>query len=161
MSERLTSARMQEKLGSTQAEFLRILNEANEATLYHRTSEDVWSMAQVLAHISEARQFFIRETLRVKAAPGSRMGRTMDDAIRLATVKDHAHDSAEQLRTSLITSYKEMMRELSKLTDSDLEIKGEHVKFGTQTLAEFLVHFVVEHDQKHVGQAQRCLENRQ
>jgi len=38
-----------------------------------------------------------------------------------------------------------------------LQVVGTHVKYGQQTLGEFIQHFVVEHDQAHVKQIRALL----
>jgi uncharacterized damage-inducible protein DinB len=154
----ISRARQQPRL--TQKEFLDILGQANHGTLHHHASEGVWSLAEVLAHISEARTFFGHEAARLAAQPGSRVGRTVRHAGRLAAVRDHGHDSAEALRAALLSSHEELMTTLEKLSDDDLKTAGEHVnpKFGRVTLEDLLLHFVLEHDQNHVRQARRCLE---
>lgn len=157
MSEHLSLTAMREELRRSQKELLAALNQADSTSLHHLASEGVWSLAQVIAHISEARRFFIAEVLRVASSPGTRMGRTMNHPARLAAVETHAQDSSEQLGNALVASHAELMAGLDKLDDAALDIPGEHVKFGHQTLREFIAHFIVEHDQKHVQQAQRCL----
>ena len=161
MSEPLTLTHMREALRRSQQEFLEILGRSDQRTLYHKTSENVWSLAEVLAHIANAREFFGRETARAVASPEARIGRTIQDAGRLAAVRDHGHDSADALRDGLTASHKELLATLNKLSDDDLKTVTEHVnpKFGRMTLGDFIQHFIVEHDQNHVGQARRCVAN--
>jgi hypothetical protein len=51
-----------------------------------------------------------------------------------------------------------LVKTLEQMTQAELQIEGNHVKYGPQTLAEFIQHFVVEHDQAHVRQATELLE---
>jgi uncharacterized damage-inducible protein DinB len=159
MHDAMTLPGMREALGETQRAFLAIVDAADERTLRHVPAEGAWSLGEVLAHISEARRFFAREALRVRLAPGSRMGRTMQDAGRVEHVRVHGGDDAAALREALAASHRELMAALDTLSDADLAVAGEHVspKFGRQTLGDFLHHFVVDHDRKHVEQARRCV----
>jgi uncharacterized damage-inducible protein DinB len=161
MQEPVTLAGIREAMRATQLDLLATLDEANAQALYHRAAEGVWSLADVLAHVANLRRFFIGQALHVAAAPGSSLGRTIQDAERLAAVRDHGRDSAQALREGLLASHTELMAGLEKLSDADLATAGQHVnpKFGRQTLAEFLQHFVVEHEQSHVRQARACLAN--
>jgi uncharacterized damage-inducible protein DinB len=161
MSEPVTLVAVREAMQGTQRDLLATLDQADSQNLYHRASDGVWSLAEVLAHVANLRRFFIRQVLRVAASPGSSMGRTIQDAERLAAVRDHGRDSAPALREALITSHAELMAGLAKLSDADLKTFGEHVnpKFGRQALADFIQHFIVEHEQGHLRQARACLVN--
>jgi uncharacterized damage-inducible protein DinB len=161
MSEPLTLLLAREALRRSQQEFLEILASADQRTLYHKDAENVWSLAEVLAHIANAREFFGRETARAAASTGERIGRTIQDAGRLAAVRDHGHDSTDALRKGLIASHKGLMATLDKLSESDLKTMAEHVnpKFGRMAIGDFILHFIVEHEQNHVGQARRCVAN--
>lgn len=159
MSEPLNLDRARETLRQCQQEFLEILDHANQQTLYHKPSVNVWCLAEVLAHIANARQFFGREAARGAASPEARVGRTIQDPGRLAAVRDHGHDSAAALRNSLIATHTDLMAALDKLSENNLEATVEHVspKFGRMALGDFIQHFIVEHEQNHVGQARRCV----
>lgn len=152
---------MREAVRETQRDLLAALDESTAETLYHHAAEGVWSLSEVLAHVANLRRFFIAQALHVAAEPGSPMGRTIQDAARLAAVRDHARDSGSDLRAALISSYAELMAGLDKLSDADLATVGQHInpKFGRQTIGEFIHHFIVEHEQGHVRQARACLEN--
>ena len=156
MAERLL-VEMLNDLRLTQQDFLDILSRADEHILYRRPADGGWTLAETLAHITEARQFFSQETRRVRAAPGTKMGRTVEHPGRLQNIEDHGHDAPDALHRRLITSHEDMQTTLSEMTDVDLQITGEHVRYGPQTLAEFIQRFMVEHDQVHVQQAQALL----
>ncbi len=151
----------QDEMERVQQVYLDTLAQADEHSLHHRIADDKWSLAQVLAHVAEAREFFLGEIERLKSAPGVRMGRTMQDERRLAAVANTETLSAGELRSRLVRSHNEVMRVLKSLAESDLRIMGEHVnpKFGRQSLGELLQHFVIEHSLKHAEQAKRCLAN--
>ncbi len=159
MSEPMTIAQMRVELLKTQRDYLEILEQAgrNPEILHKRPADGNWTMAEVLVHISNARRFFSAETLKVKQTPGVKMGRTKEDAGRLKYVATHGNDSLEDIRKQIVESHETMMNALSQLTDEDLKIKGDHVKFGEQTLQHFIGHFIVEHDQSHVRQARARL----
>lgn len=144
---------MLDDLDQTQRAFLDILGRANPSSLYHRPTEDGWTLAEILVHIAEAREFFAAETRKVLAEPGAKMGRTMDHPARIQNVKEHGGDSQEAIRQRLQKSYLTIVDALGGLSRADLQLEGDHVKYGRQTLAEFIQHFIVEHDQAHVRQA--------
>jgi uncharacterized damage-inducible protein DinB len=144
-------------LGRSQQALLDILNGADQSTLYRRPTKDGWALAEVLVHIAEAREFFTAETRRVLAEPGVKMGRTMDHPGRIQNVKEHGGASMEVIRQRLLSSYQTVLDTLKVLSGADLQVEGEHVRFGRQTLAEFIQHFIVEHDEAHVRQARAAV----
>ena len=156
MAER-TLTEMLDDLRLTQQVFLDILSRADEHILYRRPADGGWTLAESLAHIAEARQFFNQETRRVLATPGAPMGRTVDHPGQLQNIQDHGYDAPDALRRRLIASHEDMLKTLSGMTDGDLQITGQHIRYGPQTLAEFIQRFMVEHDQAHVQQAQTLL----
>jgi hypothetical protein len=156
MAER-TLAEMLDDLRLTQQGFLDILSRADEHLLYRHPADGGWTLAETLAHIAEARQFFSQETRRVLATPGIPMGRTVEHPGRLQNIQDHGHDAPDALRSRLIVSHDDMLKTLSGMANADLQLTGEHVRYGPQTLAVFIQRFMVEHDQAHVQQAQTLL----
>jgi len=158
MSDHPPIAQMREELRRTQRDFLEILNEADARSLHRRAADGVWSLGEVLAHVSNARQFFGAEAARGVAAPNSRVGRMLQDAGRLGAVQEHGQDSPEALRAAMVTSHDKLMGVLAKLSDEDLKILAEHVnpKFDRLSIGEFVTHFILEHEQNHVEQARRA-----
>ncbi len=160
MAEQRTLTEMLHDLGQTQQTFLDILSRADEQSLYRRSADDGWTLAEILAHIAEARRFFTAEAQKVLATPGIKMGRTINHPGRLQAVQDHGRDLSEDIRHQLVHSYEPMIKTLEQLVEADLQLHGEHVKYGVQTLAEFIQHFMVEHDQAHAHQAAASLEEK-
>jgi uncharacterized damage-inducible protein DinB len=153
MAEQRTLEQMLADVRQSQRDFLAILSKVDERTLYTRPSENEWSIAEILVHVANAREFFTAETEKVLATPGVTMGRTIVDPERIQYVCDHAHDSADLIERQLVTSHEYLVSLLERMHDDDLAIVGKHVKFGEQTLSEFIEHFIVEHDQAHVRQS--------
>lgn len=138
-------------LRQTQQSFLNLLKEAEPAMLYHRSAADTWTIAEVLTHIAEAREFYTREIQTVLEVPGSKIGRTTEHPDRLRAIEEHGDEPPDALRSRLIASYERMLGVLQQMSEGDLEKRGEHLKHGPQSLQE-LVHFLVEHDQVHTEQ---------
>lgn len=164
----MTLEAIRKTLRETQEGFLQLVDKVSDEQLYAapqtkgpNTIEESWPLAVTLTHISEARQFFAAETWKVLDHPGSGMGRTMAHEGRVATISRAKEGGVGkvELRQHLEESYASLAKLLSRMTEDDLEIEGEHVnpKFGRQTLREFIVHFIVEHDQGHLRQAQTAV----
>lgn len=157
MSEYRTLPEMLADVQQSQQAFLNSLAHASDAMLYRRPGEQEWSMAENLVHVSEARQFFANEVRRALSTPGASVGRTITDSARVQNVFDHAHDTREIIAQKLVASYDLVYQTLMQMRDDDLHGAVEHVKYGPQTLAEFIEHFIVEHDRAHAGQVTALL----
>ena len=153
MAEQRTLEHMLADVRQSQLDLLDILSKVDERTLYTRPSENEWSIAEILVHVANAREFFTVETEKVLATPGVAMGRTIVDPERIQYVRDHAHDPADLIARQLVASHEHLVSLLERMHEDDLSIVGKHVKFGEQTLGEFIEHFIVEHDQAHVRQS--------
>jgi uncharacterized damage-inducible protein DinB len=152
-----TLAHLLDELRQTQEAFLDILSRANDEVLYHRPAPDSWTLAEALVHIGEARRFFAGETQKVLAAPGAKVGRTPEDPRRLQNIEDHGHDTLAEVRQEMIASHEAVIQALSGMSHDDLQLKGEHIRLGPHTLAEFIQRFLVGHDRMHVEQATALL----
>jgi uncharacterized damage-inducible protein DinB len=158
MAEAATIPEILAEVGQTQQDFLSILDQASEDVLYRRPAdEEGWTLAEVLAHITEARQFWSNDIRRIQASPGLKVGRTADHPGRLQAVREHGQDSIAAFRNRFVTGYELVVETLKGVTEEDLQIKLEHISAGPQTLGEFIQRFIVGHDRVHVEQAQRLL----
>jgi uncharacterized damage-inducible protein DinB len=157
MTEHHTLSQIQAALRQSQQELLAVLNKADDNTLYHQIIDNEWTMAENLVHIAEAREFFTNETRKALANPDTTIGRTVTDPHRIQNVREHGHDPRDVISRKLVTSHERLMQQLGQMSDADLQKPINHVKFGRQTLGEFIDHFIVEHDQAHVKQASALL----
>jgi uncharacterized damage-inducible protein DinB len=144
------------ELAQSQQSFLEILTQANSDQLYQETDEG-WSPAQTLAHISEAREFFAGQIQRVASAPGAQVGRTLEDPHRLQAIAEYGQASPDEIRHRLVASHKTVVDALGKLQPKDLQLKCDHPRLGQLSLVEFIQRFVVDHDRAHVEQVAALL----
>ena len=146
-----TIADMLADFNRSQQEFLGFLDNVAPDTLYKQTGEN-WSVAQTLAHISEAREFFAGEVQRIVATPGAQVGRTIEDPHRLESIAAHSHSSLDELRERLVVSYQAVVQTLQGVNEDDLSLECDYINRGSFKLAEFIRRFVVGHDQIHLQQ---------
>lgn len=125
--------------------------------LYQQPFNDEWTVMENLAHIAEFIPYWVNEFSKVIAEPGSRFGRTVEDAGRLAAIRDHSHEALSNMRAELEKSYSYLDSRLSNFKDSDLEIVGQHVRYGKRPIGGFIDEFVVRHLATHVVQIQEAL----
>jgi uncharacterized damage-inducible protein DinB len=157
MAEHAALSQMQSALRQSQQELLAILRKADDAMLYRHLIDNEWTLAENLVHIAEAREFFINETRKALISPDTTIGRTITDPHRVQNVREHGLDAREVIYDKLVASHVQLMQQLEQISDADLQQPVNHVKFGRQTLGEFIEHFIVEHDQAHVRQASLLL----
>jgi uncharacterized damage-inducible protein DinB len=154
MGEQRSPSAMLAEMRESQQAFLTVLDSAEPSLLYARPDPEGWTLAEVLVHIAEARTFFADETAKVIETPGAVMGRTIDHPGRLQNVAENGQNPPDLMRHKLIASHQRVAELVATLSDAQLQITGEHAKYGTQTLGHFIQHFLVENDQAHVRQAQ-------
>jgi uncharacterized damage-inducible protein DinB len=147
------------QVAATQEAYLGLLDRLGDSVLYTQPPDGGWTIAETLVHISEARRFFVNETKKVIASPGAQMGRTIDDPGRISNIEVNGKNSLGQVREALTESYTDLASMLKSLAEADLLITGEHVKFGSQSLGEFIQHFIVEHDQAHLEQTRELIRS--
>ena len=128
------------------------------ARLYQVPSEGEWSIMESLAHIVEFLPYWAGEVEKLVAHPDQNFGRTAQHEGRLAALREHGRDTLAQARAALPGSYARLDEVLSRLQDNDLELTGQHVKFGERTLEWFIGEFITEHFQNHLAQLRACLE---
>ena len=91
------------------------------------------------------------------ANPGQNFGRTALHEGRLRAINEHGRDSLEQIKAALPGSYARLEDVLGSLKDSDLELTGQHSKFGEKSLEWFIEDFVTGHLINHLEQIKGCL----
>ena len=125
--------------------------------LYKVPAEGEWTIMQNLAHIVEFMPYWAGEIDKLLAAPGQNFGRTAQDERRLQAISEHERDSLEQIKAALPGSYTRLEEVLRKLKDSDLQLTGQHVRYGEKSVGWLIEQFVTDHLSGHVEQIKGCL----
>ncbi len=125
--------------------------------LYESPTENEWTIMQNLAHTVEFLSYWANEIKKLVAEPGRNFGRIATDEGRLRSIEQHSRDNLEQAKAALPGSYARLEDVLGGLRDSDLEMTGQHVKFGERPLAWFIEEFVTKHLSDHVAQLRESL----
>jgi hypothetical protein len=126
-------------------------------SLYRKPNPEEWSIMQGLAHILEFMPYWGHEISKLVAHPGQNFGRIMSNPARLQGITDHEQDTLAQMQAALPISYASLAQDLAALQDSDLELDGEHSRYGLQSLAWFIEEFVTEHLRNHLEQLEAVL----
>ena len=164
MSTRPTNPKMEAICGSAQKSYADLnqliegpLASLDAGKLYRAPAEGEWTIMQNLAHIVEFMPYWAGEIEKLVAAPGENFGRTAQDEGRLGAINEHRSDSLEQIKAALPGSYARLDEVLSRLRDSDLELTGQHVRYGEKPVEWLIVEMVTEHLRGHVEQIKGCL----
>src|SRR5258708_34671295 len=120
--------------------------------LYQAPSENEWTIIQNLAHIVEFMPYWAGEIEKLVATPGQNFGRTGQDERRLAAIYEHGTDSLEQFKAALPGSYARLDEVLSTLGDCDLELTGQHVRYGEKSVTALIEPCLTEQLSGHDAQ---------
>ncbi|WP_079527393.1 DinB family protein [Halobacillus hunanensis] len=136
------------------------VSDVSEDIVKWKPSEDEWSILQVHCHVNESLNFWTEDLL--GAVNGNeKWGRTLKHEGRLAAVENVEGTNIQEIRSQIEASRDRVVNELGKLDPSVLDMEKEHVnpKFGVKPLSFLVEHFIVEHVDKHVSQAERNVNN--
>jgi uncharacterized damage-inducible protein DinB len=145
------------KISSFIDQILDTVESLPEPVVRYKPSADQWSVLEVLAHVEEANQFWMKELKDTIQNPGRRWGRTLQNEARLAAVAKAPGRSVHDVVTGVRRTKDLIDRTLSGVDDAQLTIESESVnpKFGSKPLAFILEHFMVEHLEGHLNQIRR------
>ena len=120
-----------------------IENVSEKDIRWNPTAEE-WSILQIVSHLNEAVPYWIGEVERVIAEPGSKWGRGLVDADRLAAVDNPDALNVEE-QVSVLKGLKQQVADrLSKVTEAQLEQENPHrnfEKFGNKPVSFIIDHF--------------------
>jgi 2-keto-4-pentenoate hydratase/2-oxohepta-3-ene-1,7-dioic acid hydratase in catechol pathway/uncharacterized damage-inducible protein DinB len=145
---------MKASLNDDKLQYNNVLSQISEQNLHTRPYADSWTIAEAIAHITDAIDFFQNESIKALANPSEKVGRHKTNERRLEKIAIHGADTAEQLKEQLNASIDNCLGFLKGLQNSDLAKKIEHKlpKFGEMELGSFLDHFVIGHSKAHLKQ---------
>ena len=94
------------------------IENVSEKDIRWNPTEEEWSILQIVSHLNEAVPYWIGEVERVIAEPGSKWGRGLEDADRLAAVDNPDALNVEE-QVSVLKGLKQQVADrLSKVTPS-------------------------------------------
>ncbi|HET9092482.1 MAG TPA: DinB family protein [Acidimicrobiales bacterium] len=114
--------------------------------------EAEWSPIEVAAHLAEFPRFFAAELERWMSDRETTVGRTHDDAGRLAAVGAAPGTDPEEARAAVAPAFALLARVLERLEDADVAAETNNVKYGREPLSAFLDRYVVGHKAGHLEQ---------
>jgi len=125
--------------------------------LYQPPAPDEWTLMENIAHIIEFMPYWADEIAKLVAQPGQSFGRTAQDEGRIQAIAEHSTYTLAQAAAVLPDSYTHLDRVMSTLQDDDLQLTGQHSKFGEKRLEWFIEEFVTQHLTNHLRQMKEAL----
>ncbi|MDQ2884610.1 MAG: DinB family protein [Chloroflexota bacterium] len=125
--------------------------------LYQPPAPGEWTLMENIAHILEFMPYWADQIAQLVAQPGQNFGRTAQDENRIHAIAEHSTDTLAQAAAVLPDSYAHLDRVLSTLQDDDLQLTGQHSRFGEKQLEWFIEEFVTQHLTNHIQQMKEAL----
>jgi len=156
---------LSEKVGRVQRSinnYIHVIEETDETTLYIKPSKEEWSGMQIVAHILEAANFWLTDLEALLIVPGAKWGRNhehvrrlaaIDEAVVLDTKKDDAIAKLKKLAERVERSF-------SKVSIEDLvkTAPSYNEKFDKKPLSFLIDQLIVQHIDGHYDQLVRHLK---
>ena len=141
-------------------DILKSVEGLDEKTIRWNPTEEEWSILQIITHLNEAVPYWLDEVDRVIAAPGSKWGRGLTDADRVAAVAAPDQLNVEEEIATLKGLQQQVSDRVSNLSEAQLNAENPHrnfEKFGNKPVSFMVDHFITVHANTHYGQVQRNL----
>ncbi len=100
---------------------LKSIENVSEKDIRWNPTEEEWSILQIVSHLNEAVPYWLGEVERVIAEPGSKWGRGLEDADRLAAVDNPDALNVEEEIAVLKGLKQQVADRLSNLSEAQLE----------------------------------------
>jgi uncharacterized damage-inducible protein DinB len=120
--------------------------------LYRRPAPDEWSVMEILAHMADSPRFYAAEIRRLLRAGGGTFGRPLDAPERLAPIRAHAQDTLDEALARNRAAVAEVAALLAALSETDLAVRGTHLRQGEFDIAGLVTRFVIDHRRDHARQ---------
>jgi uncharacterized damage-inducible protein DinB len=151
-----------ELIGALQAAVARVLADADRLRpeeTYRRPGADAWSAAEILAHLVEMLTYWAEQAqaIAARSQDGEPFGRTQDDPLRIAAVREHARDDPRELAAGVRASLDRATALLRSIPDPGWQRTGHHARRGEITVRQIVQQFLIEHTEEHAQQLTAAL----
>lgn len=146
-------AELAEQLEAQIDELIVELTALPEAAFTQRSGADEWTAAEVVGHLSEMMPYWSEVAVQVAAAPGTGLGRELDDPDRVGPVAAANEIPRGEALSRLRAAAHTAAERLRSLADRDWQATGVHRTTGPMTVEAMVRGLLVEHAAGHVQQA--------
>ena len=144
-------------------ELLASLAPAEVDERYAAPAADSWSAIEVLAHVVEFIPYWADQAAAVAARTddGERpFGRTHDDPVRIAAVREHARDRYETLASRLGEVAERSASTLRAIHPAGWSRTAVHARRGSMSVEQIVRQFLLDHLAEHTAQAAAAVGRR-
>ena len=123
---------------------------------YAAPAADSWSAIEVLAHAVEFVPYWADQAAAVSARTDDAerpFGRTHDDPVRIAAVREHARDRYETLASRLGEVAERSASTLRAIHPADWSRTAVHARRGSMSVEQIVQQFLLDHLAEHTAQA--------
>lgn len=124
-----------------------------EAAFTRRREPDEWSAAEVVGHLTEMMPYWAGVAVQVADAPGTELGRALDDPDRVGPVAAANEIARGEALGRLRAAAHAAAEALRSLDDQGWQATGAHRTAGPMTVEAMVRSLLVEHAAGHVQQA--------
>lgn len=143
-------------------DIVEVLKNTEEGALYVKPSETEWSAMQIVSHILEAVEFWVKDLEALLVVPGGKWGRNHEHVRRLAAVDETvvSRIKKEDAIIALQNLVPKVEATLLKVKEEDLvkTAPSYNPNFDGKPLSFLVDHLIVKHVSGHYGQLVRHLE---
>jgi DinB superfamily len=137
-------------------ELIGSLDWVSDSDWTRRASPDAWSAAEIIGHVIELEPYWARQAALLAEHPGSAVGRTIEDPVRLAGPANGLTLPSKEARTRIAQAGEEASEILRKIPDSAWTVSGTW-RGEPITLGDLLQRHLVDHLHEHLEQVTLAL----
>jgi hypothetical protein len=128
-----------------------------EELIAWKPAEDVWSVMEILGHVSEFVPYWTAQAVQIARHPDEQWGRTHTDTARVDAVNRARSGSLADVTGEIRSGAETAAARLRALSDGELatEAMGRNPRWGLKPASFVVEHLVVQHVEKHLGQIRR------
>ena len=137
-------------------EYARFIETQADEPFHRRPGLDEWTAAELTGHVAEFPTTFADQARRLADAPGSPLGRALDDPGRLAAVARLAGVGPAEAAAQVRETVRRAAETLRAIPPDGWQARGQH-RTGELTVAEVVERFIATHLRDHLAQARAAV----
>ncbi|MBV9134915.1 MAG: DinB family protein, partial [Chloroflexi bacterium] len=150
----------QEQIARIESTVQTLLDEIEQLpadVLYRAPKTGDWPVMSTLAHLAELLPFWAHEAAGLAAAPGTPIGRHLDDPRRVDPIEAHAQDSLSAIVPAIRASLAECLATLRAIPETGWQTVGQHISRGPMSVEQLVQAFLCNHATEHANQIHATL----
>lgn len=125
----------------------------SETAFHRRPAPDEWTAAELTGHVAEFPSTFAEQVRRLANNPSAPIGRSLEDPGRLSAVARLAGAGPAAAAGEVRTGLQQALATLGSIPAAGWEVRGQHPRFGSVSVAELVERLILSHLRDHLEQA--------